>query len=49
MTGYNLNNNRDGKSMKILAPKPIRGEVTDTQSYVFMEVNQCLQNYYPDR
>ena len=43
MTGYNLNSNRDGKSMKIFAPKPIRGEVTDTQIQDFMDVKMSAK------
>ena len=41
--GYNLNSNRDGKSMKIFAPKPIRGEVTDTQIQDFMDVKMSAK------
>ena len=43
MTGYNLNSNRDGKSMEIFAPKPIRGEVTDTQIQDFMDVKMSAK------
>ena len=43
MTGYNLNSNRDGKSTKIFAPKPIRGEVTDTQIQDFMDVKMSAK------
>ena len=43
MTGYNLNSNRDGKNMKIFAPKPIRGEVTDTQIQDFMDVKMSAK------
>ena len=41
--GYNLNSNRDGKSMKIFVPKPIRGEVTDTQIQDFMDVKMSAK------
>ena len=43
MTGYNLNSNRDGKSTKIFAPKPIRGDMTDTQIQDFMDVKMSAK------